>query len=120
MKGWRLVATEDSHLCLGDVALWAAEIGQPGTAVELAVGGLDLVGLEAVGGGLDDQRIKALDLLDARAGDPSDDDGVASVPRLEDGEGDVGLGALAREESSLGGEGQEIDTDLGERSQSGW
>jgi hypothetical protein len=33
----------------GVFALWAAEIGQPGTAVELAVSGLDLVWLESVG-----------------------------------------------------------------------
>ena len=47
----RLVAQMQSlHLgALGGVALWAAEIGQPGTAVELAVGDLDLVWLESVG-----------------------------------------------------------------------
>lgn len=98
------------HLCLGgggrgSAALWAAEIGQPGTAVELAVAGLDLIWLEAVGGWRDDQSIETLHLLWAWVADPADEDGVARVPGLEDLEGHVGLTTLASKERSLGGKG---------------
>jgi hypothetical protein len=47
-----------------------------------------------------------LNLLGTWVGYPSDDDGVAGVPCLEDGEWDIWLAALASEESSLAGEGQ--------------
>jgi len=94
------------HLGRGHVALWVAEIGKPGTAVELAIGGLDLVWLEAIGRRLNDQSIDTLNLLGTRVGNPSDDDSVTGVPCLKDGEWDVWLGALASNESSLGGEGQ--------------
>ena len=90
---------------LGGRALWVVEIGKPGTAVELAIGGLDLVWLEAIGRWLNDQSIETLNLLGTWVGDPSDDDSVAGVPCLKDGEWDVWLGALASNESSLGGEG---------------
>ena len=100
-----------SRLCLGgrvgsSSTLWAADVSQPGTAVELAVGDLDLVILEAIGRWLNDQRIETLDLLRTWVGNPSDDDGVASVPGLEDFERNVRLLALASEESSLRGKGE--------------
>ena len=47
-----------------------------------------------------------MNLLGTWVGNPSDDDSVASVPCLEDGEWNVWLATLASEESSLGGEGQ--------------
>lgn len=90
----------------GSIALWVAEISEPGTAVELAIGGLDLVWLEAIAGWLNDQSIETLNLLGTWVGDPSDDDSVTGVPCLEDGERDIWLGTLASEESSFGGEGQ--------------
>jgi len=95
-----------SSLVAGGFALWVAKVGQPSTAVEFAVGGGDLVWLEAVGGWLNNESIEAGDLLRAWVCDPSDDDGVASVPCLQDSEWDVWLRTLASEESSLGSEGR--------------
>jgi len=94
-------------LALGALDQFETEIDKPSSAVELAVGGLDLVWLGAVCRWLNDQSIKPLYLLGGtRVGNPSDDDGVAGVPCLEKGEWYIGLAALALEESSLGSEGQ--------------
>ena len=50
-----------------------------------------------------------MNLLGTWVGDPSDDDGVAGVPCLKNGEWDIWLGALAGKEGSLGGEGQRTE-----------
>jgi hypothetical protein len=42
-------------------------------------------------------------------GNPSDDDGVAGVPCLEDGEWDIWLSALACKEIGLGSEGDRTE-----------
>jgi len=93
----------------GGVALWAAKISQPCTAVEFTIGGLDLVWLGAVRGWLNDQSIETLNLLGTWVGDPSDDDGVASVPCVEDGEWNIWLRTLAGDEKRLGSEGERAE-----------
>ena len=65
-----------------------------------------MVWLESVGRWLNDQSIETLNLLGAWVGNPSDDDGVASVPCLKDGERNVWLGTLTSDEGSLAGKGQ--------------
>ena len=108
----------ESRLRSSGRTLGTAQIGQPSTTVELAVGGLDLVGLEAVGGGLDDQRVEALHLLRAREGHPSYDHRVTGMPGVDDREGHVGLRALAREEGRFTCESESAELSVrGERSQ---
>jgi len=94
-------------------ALWATEVGQPGTAVELAVGGLDLVQARRAGVGrwLNNESVEALDLLGSLEGNPSEDDGVARVPQVQHLERNRGLRTLAGDEGGLGGEGQGSERD---------
>jgi len=103
-----LVAEKPTARHLRRLALWATEVGEPSTTVEFTVGGLDLVwaGSGRVGRWLDDESIETLDLLGGLLGHPSNDDGVACVPGVKDGEWDVWLRALTSEESGLGREGQ--------------
>lgn len=88
------------------------QVLEPGAGVELAVDGVDEVGLaSAVGVGDDFHADQADDGLrrgdrGGVGGDPADDDGVAGVPEVEALEVDGGLLALADLELFEAGEGR--------------
>lgn len=84
-------------------AFWVTKIRQPGTAVELGVGRLDLALL------VDVEDIDTLDFLDVVAsavdGDPAPANLVAAAERIQSLEIEWGLGAGCADEGRPAGEG---------------
>jgi hypothetical protein len=107
------LTSRGSSICY-DCALWISEITQPSSRVELRENSADLpllrtnaettaLTLNCRYNGSDADTLNGKRAL---SGEPADDDGVASVPEVENLERDGRLGSLAGEEVCFGCEGQ--------------
>lgn len=107
---------EFDNLRAAAVGLEDAKVVEESAGVELAVDGLDLVLLGAIDGGDGLEDDEASDHLVGLSGAllsavPGDEDSVAGVPDLVDGEGARGLAGLAGDELVAGGEGRGAEGD---------